>query len=136
MIEGLEQLGVAVEHDPPEARIRVVGCNGRPPAAKADIMTGNSGTTVRFLTAVAALGYGEFRLNGNARMRQRPIEDLLDALGQLGADAVSQFGTGCPPVLVHAAGLPGGRAVVAGDISSQFLAPCSWPLRAPRRRSS
>ena len=121
MVEGLQQLGVAVEHDPPEARIRVVGCRGRPPAAEADILAGNSGTTVRFLTAVAALGCGEFRLDGNARMRQRPIEDLLDALGQLGADAVSQFGTGCPPVLVHAAGLPGGRATVAGDISSQFL---------------
>ena len=121
MIEGLEQLGVAVAHEPPEATIRVVGCKGRPLAAAADIIAGNSGTTVRFLTAVAALGHGEFRLDGSARMRQRPIEDLLDALGQLGADAVSQFGTGCPPVLVHAAGLPGGHAIVAGDISSQFL---------------
>ena len=54
-------------------------------------------------------------------MRERPIEDLLDALRQLGADATSELGTGCPPVVVRGRGLPGGRATVAGDISSQFL---------------
>ena len=59
-------------------------------------------------------------------MRQRPIGDLLDALRQLGADAVSESGSGCPPVVVRGAGLPGGRAEVAGNISSQFLARCCW----------
>ncbi len=115
MIEGLGQLGVAIEHDPRQQTIRVAGCGGRLPAAEADIMAGNSGTTVRFLTAVAALGHGRFRLDGTARMRQRPIQDLLDALAQLGADAVSELGSGCPPVIVRAAGLPGGRATVAGE---------------------
>ena len=131
MIEGLRQLGVAVEQDPGARTIRVTGCDGRPPAASADLMLGNSGTTVRFLTALATLGHGVYRLDGTPRMRQRPIQDLLDALRQLGADAVCQSGTGCPPVLVRAAGLPGGRAEVAGNISSQFLsavlqaAPCA-----------
>src|SRR5207237_2413096 len=64
---------------------------------------------------------GNFRLDGNPRMRQRPIQDLLDALRQLGADAISELGTGCPPVLVRASGLPGGAAVVRGDLSSQYL---------------
>ena len=131
MIEGLRQLGLTVEHDRRARTIRVTGCDGRPPAAAADLALGNSGTTVRFLTAMATLGHGVYRLDGTPRMRQRPIQDLLDALTQLGGDAVSEAGSGCPPVVVRAAGLPGGRAEVAGDISSQFLsavlqaAPCA-----------
>ena len=121
MIEGLRQLGLAVDHDREAGTIRVTGCGGRPPAASADLSLGNSGTTVRFLTAMATLGHGVYRLDGTPRMRQRPIQDLLDALRQLGADAVSEAGAGCPPVVVRAAGLPGGRAEVAGNISSQFL---------------
>jgi 3-phosphoshikimate 1-carboxyvinyltransferase len=131
MIEGLRQLGLAVEHDPVARTIRVTGCDGRPPAPSADLLLGNSGTTVRFLTAMVALGHGAYRLDGTPRMRQRPIQDLLDALRQLGADAVSEAGDGCPPVVVRSAGLAGGRAEVAGNISSQFLsavlqaAPCA-----------
>ena len=131
MIEGLKQLGIAVSHDRAARTIRVLGCGGRPPAAAADLMLGNSGTTVRFLTALCTLGHGKYRLDGVPRMRERPIEDLLDALRQLGADAVSESGTGCPPVVVRAAALRGGRAEVAGSISSQFLsaimqaAPCA-----------
>lgn len=131
MIQSLGQLGVAVEHDPAARMIRVAGCAGRPPASGADLWLANSGTSMRFLTAVAALGTGTFRLDGTPRMRQRPIQDLLDALGQLGAEARSELGNGCPPVLVRAGGLRGGRATVAGSTSSQFLsgllmaAPCA-----------
>ncbi len=94
MIEGLRALGVAVECEPSATTIQVCGCGGRLPARQADIPVGNSGTTVRFLTAVATLGQGTFRLDGIARMRERPIQDLLDALGQLGADAKSELGSG------------------------------------------
>ncbi len=131
MIEGLRQFGVAVEHDRGARTIRVTGCDGRLPAASADLMLGNSGTTVRFLTAMATLGHGVYRLDGTPRMRERPIQDLLDALRQLGASAVSERDNGCPPVLVRATGLPGGRSEVGGHISSQFLsallqaAPCA-----------
>jgi len=131
MIEGLRQLALAVEHDADTRVIRVTGCGGRPPAAGAELYVAASGTTVRFLTAMVSLGEGTFRLDGTPRIRQRPIQDLLDALGQLGASAVSEAGTGCPPVLVRAAGLRGGTASVAGNISSQFLsgllmaAPCA-----------
>ena len=121
MIAGLRQLGLAIRHDRNARTIRVTGCEGRLPAASADLVLGNSGTTARFLTAMVVLGHGVYRLDGTPRMRERPIEDLLDALRQLGADAVSEAGTGCPPVVVRAAGLPGGRADVAGNISSQFL---------------
>jgi 3-phosphoshikimate 1-carboxyvinyltransferase len=76
---------------------------------------------MRFLTALSALGSGTFRIDGTARMRQRPIQDLLDTLGQLGVSAAAESAGGCPPVVIRAAGLPGGRAQVAGTISSQFL---------------
>ena len=134
MIEGLRQLGLAVEHDRGARTIRVTGCDGRPPAASADLMLGNSGTTVRFLTAMATLGHGVYRLDGTPRMRERPIQDLLDALRQLGADAVSEAGNGCPPVVVRAAGLPGGRAEIAGNISSQFLSAVLLAAPARKRR--
>jgi len=131
MIQALGQLGLDVEHDRPARTIRVAGCGGRIPASRADLYVANSGTTVRFLTAMVTLGRGAFRLDGTARMRQRPIRDLADALGQLGADVRAESPTGCPPVVVRSAGLRGGRATVAGDISSQFLsgllmaAPCA-----------
>ncbi len=131
MVEALGRLGLTVDADPHARTIEIAGCGGRIPAMQADLFVANSRTTVRFLTAMVALGHGTFRLDGTARMRQRPIGDLLDALGQLGADAVGEAGTDCPPVIVRAVGLPGGRAVVAGNISSQFLsgllmaAPCA-----------
>jgi 3-phosphoshikimate 1-carboxyvinyltransferase len=121
MVRGLRQLGLELRHDRRRQTISITGCGGRPPAVQARIMAGNSGTTVRFLTALVTLGRGDFRLDGTPRMRQRPIEDLLAALRQLGADATSESGTGCPPVVVRAAGLRGGVATVAGNISSQFL---------------
>jgi 3-phosphoshikimate 1-carboxyvinyltransferase len=131
MIEGLGKMGISVAHDRAARTVRVAGCKGRPPAESADIYVGNSGTTVRFLAALATLGHGVFRLDGVPRMRERPIEDLLSALRLLGGDAVSELGTGCPPVVVRGAGLSGGRADVAGNVSSQFLsavlqaAPCA-----------
>ncbi len=131
MIDALGQLGITVDHDRAKREVRVVGCVGRPPASKADLYVANSGTSMRFLTALVTLGYGVFRLDGTPRMRQRPIQDLLEALGQLGADAQSESQNGCPPVTVRSRGLAGGRATVAGNISSQFLsgllmaAPCA-----------
>lgn len=59
--------------------------------------------------AVAAAGRGTFVLDGVARMRERPIADLVDGLVQLGVDAKCTMGTGCPPVEVKAAGLPPGK---------------------------
>ena len=68
----------------------------------------NSGTSLRFLTAMLATGQGTYRLDGTPRMRQRPVADLLAALNGLGADARSDLGTGCPPVTIQASGLDGG----------------------------
>jgi 3-phosphoshikimate 1-carboxyvinyltransferase len=121
MIDALRQLGVAVDVDRAAATIGVAGCGGQIPASRAELFVGNSGTTVRFLAAMLALGHGEYRLDGTARMRERPIGDLLSALAGLGVEAVSEAGNGCPPVTIRAGGLRGGRTTVRGDISSQYL---------------
>ena len=125
MIDSLKRLGIAVnvqaERDTGNLTLSIEGFAGKIPVASADLFIANSGTSVRFLTAVAALGHGRFRLDGTERMRQRPIQDLIDGLKQLGVDVNSETGNGCPPVIVQANGLPGGIAKVRGDVSSQFL---------------
>ncbi|MDZ4781143.1 MAG: 3-phosphoshikimate 1-carboxyvinyltransferase [Planctomycetia bacterium] len=131
MVDCLRKLGIAVDHSAEARTLTVDGCGGRISAREADLFVGNSGTTVRFLTALVTLGRGVYRLDGVARMRERPIEDQLDALRQLGAKLTCELGTGCPPVRVEANGLPGGKSRVRGDVSSQFLsgllmtAPCA-----------
>lgn len=121
MIGALRDLGFRVQLKAPE--ILHVGCHGfRPiPAAHANLFTGNSGTSMRFLTAMVALGHGRYCLDGISRMRERPIQDLLHALRQLGANAYSENQNGYPPVIVEARGLDGGNVAIRGDISSQFL---------------
>lgn len=131
MMESLVRLGVRVRHDPAACTAEVTGCDGRPPASAAELWLENSGTSMRFLTALCTLGRGRYRLDGSPRMRERPIGQLVEALGRLGARVVCEAGNDCPPVRVEADGLPGGTATVSGDISSQFLsallmaAPCA-----------
>jgi 3-phosphoshikimate 1-carboxyvinyltransferase len=91
------------------------------PANTADLFVANSGTTVRFLAAMVCLGTGKYRFDGVPRMRERPIQDLLDALTQLGVDAKSESGNGCPPIIIRSTGLKGGRVHIRADVSSQFL---------------
>lgn len=119
MIRALRQLGVevAVAAD----ALVVSGAGGPFPAKRADLDLRLSGTSIRFLTAALAVGEGHFLLDGTSRMRERPIQDLLEALNALGAEAVSAHGDGCPPVVLTAEGLAGGVTRVAGDKSSQFL---------------
>jgi len=121
MLDSLGRLGIGVEHDPASATIAIKGCGGKIPAREAELFVANSGTSLRFLTAMVSTGDGTYRLDGTPRMRQRPVADLLQALNGLGADARSDLGTGCPPVTVKASWLDGGYAFVKGDVSSQFL---------------
>jgi 3-phosphoshikimate 1-carboxyvinyltransferase len=121
MIECLRRLGMQIECQDESQTLVVHGCGGKIPVQQAELFVGNSGTTIRFLTALCALGRGTYRLDGIERMRQRPIGDLLDALNQLGADCRGELRNGSPPVIVRASGLRGGAAQVGGSISSQFL---------------
>ncbi|MCW8130941.1 MAG: 3-phosphoshikimate 1-carboxyvinyltransferase [Planctomycetota bacterium] len=121
MAEGLRALGFSVQADPASGRIRIEGQGGRIPAADADLFVGNAGTAMRFLSAFVCLGRGRYRLDGTARMRERPIADLIDGLRGVGVKARCEFENGCPPVIVEAAGLPGGTAQVDGSRSSQYV---------------
>jgi 3-phosphoshikimate 1-carboxyvinyltransferase len=121
MAESLRRLGLRVEADEAACRFQVWGEGGRLPATEAELFVGNAGTATRFLTAFVALGKGRYVLDGVPRMRQRPIQPLLEALQALGVRATSMHGTGCPPVVVEADGLRGGEVTLAGDKSSQYF---------------
>jgi len=124
MMDSLQRLGfdVRADWDSAEPCVKVGGNRGSLiPAADADLFVANSGTSMRFLTAMVAAGRGRYRLDGIPRMRERPIADLLEALCQLGVQAKSVNGNGCPPVVIESEGIPGGKVRIRGDISSQFL---------------
>ncbi|MFZ8894585.1 MAG: 3-phosphoshikimate 1-carboxyvinyltransferase [bacterium] len=121
MIDALAKLKIPYEEDRPSKKIRVKGEGGRIPVDKAELFLGNAGTAIRPLTAALTLGHGRFVLDGIERMRERPIQDLLDGLNQLGAQVRSIDNTGCPPVEIIANGLPGGVTKLSGAISSQYL---------------
>ncbi len=121
MADSLQRLGIAVDSDQAAERFQVDGRGGKIPADHASLFIGNSGTSARFLTALLALGNGTFHLDGVERMRQRPIAPLLSALTDLGVDASSDNGDGCPPITVTSSGLSGGTVRMAGDTSSQYF---------------
>lgn len=118
-LQALRKFGVPIfwEGD----SIRVQGKGGKLQATDEKIYVGNSGTSMRFLTALAALKNGYTLLDGSERMRERPIAGLLNSLGTLGVKAYSPEGTGYPPVVVESSGLKGGTAKLRGEESSQFL---------------
>ena len=121
MIAALRTLGVAVEVD--GDRVRVAGCGGDFPNREADLFLGNAGTAMRPLAAVLAFAGGRYRLDGVARMRERPIGDLVDAVNGMGA-RVRYAGTpGYPPLQVEPAdrGKLVPRVRVRGAVSSQFV---------------
>lgn len=122
MIDGLRKLGYQLDVDEAAKTVRVHGLGGAVPSSTAELFCGNSGTTIRFLTALTTLGRGTFTLDGVERMRQRPIGALTGLLKNLGARVshspeAEQF----PPVQVHADGLPGGMIRYGAELSSQFL---------------
>ncbi|MEK9563559.1 MAG: 3-phosphoshikimate 1-carboxyvinyltransferase [Deltaproteobacteria bacterium] len=121
MIDALAKLKIPYEENRPNKKIRVKGEGGKIPVDKAELFLGNAGTAIRPLTAALTLGHGQFVLDGIERMRERPIQDLLDGLNQLGAQVRSINNTGCPPVEIIANGLPGGITELSGAISSQYL---------------
>ena len=121
MASTLRGLGFSIDEDKREKQFKVKGLGGIIPSRKARLFVGNAGTAMRFLTAMLTLTEGEYEIDGIERMRQRPIQDLLDCLNQLGADVRSRFNNGCPPVIIKARGLEGGQASMKGDLSSQYF---------------
>ena len=121
----LHTLGFRVEEDEEKKEMSVWGLGGKIPATSAELFIGNAGTAARFLTAFLNLGNGEYILDGEPRMRERPIEDLVKALEPLGAKIThhaSRFTSPlCPPLKISASGLRGGKTQLAGNVSSQYL---------------
>ena len=121
MLEALATLGVGVS-PLGENAWRIAGASGVMPARQADLFLGNAGTALRPLTAVLALAGGNYSLTGVARMHERPIGDLVDALRQLGAAIEYTGQEGFPPLAIRPAKIRAGGVVkVRGDVSSQFL---------------
>jgi 3-phosphoshikimate 1-carboxyvinyltransferase len=121
MIESLMRLGfhIVIDHD--AKAVRVHGRAGHIDRTQAELFCGLSGTTIRFLTALCALGKGNYTLDGVPRMRQRPIAQLSDMLKNLGARFEYVMESGFPPIKVIADGLAGGIVHYDGSVSSQFL---------------
>ena len=128
MLAGLETLGCGLERLPNNS-VRVQGLGDQLPVRQAQLFLGNAGTAMRPLTAALALLAsqfgGQFELSGIARMHERPIGDLVDALRQLGCPVDCLGNEGYPPLR-----LGNGQATplqldapirVRGDVSSQFL---------------
>lgn len=115
----LRQIGTEIREEAGDVHIQ--GTGGRFKPADHHIDLGNSGTSMRLLTAVVALGQGPYVLTGTGRMHQRPIQDLLDSLNQMGIGARSLNNDGCPPVEVTGGRIKGGKIDLDCHISSQFL---------------
>ena len=119
MISALNSHNINIVED--ETKVTVHGCNGFPGTSEKNIFVGNAGTTMRFLCSFAALCLGETIIDGSWRMRQRPLNDLIDGLSPLGAKMISQNENGCPPVKIKGGGIDGGETEMNGDKSSQYF---------------
>lgn len=125
MLGGITALGFEPSVEEGGNTIRLTGLGGRFPAASStpiQLHLGNAGTAYRFLTAACCLGAGTYDLDGIARMRQRPIGQLVEPLRQLGAliDYLDQ--QGFPPLRVRGTGgLAGGSITMAPTLSSQYI---------------
>jgi len=132
MLKALAALGVSIEGA--GNRLRVQGCDGRFPNRNAALFLGNAGTAMRSLTAALAFAGGHYVLDGVARMHERPIGDLVEALNALGARIRYAGQPGYPPLAIAPAQLAGlDRVEVRGDVSSQFVSGLlmAAPLIAP-----
>jgi 3-phosphoshikimate 1-carboxyvinyltransferase len=127
LIEALRSLGADIVQE--RHGLVVVGTGGRVVTPTSPLYLGNNGTGFRFLTSTVSLGHGTFVLDGNNRMRQRPIQPLVDALNKMGVKAWCIEENGCPPVKIEATGLPGGKTHLKKGLSSQYVS--SLLLAAP-----
>lgn len=127
MVENLQKLGFRVEWTDKVCGVITVHGGIPKTEGKAVLDCHNAGTTIRFLTSIAALVPGVWTLTGDKHMQKRPLKDLLDALRQLGVEVESQ--NGCPPVQIRGGCMTKSEVTLKADISSQYLT--SLLLAAP-----
>ena len=114
----LSALGVRISWE--QDLITVYGTGGRLRGPSEPIDMGDSGTSMRLLTAVCLLADGPVKLTGSARMQERPIGSLVDALNKVGASIQYIANEGCPPLLIDGT-LAGGDIRIDASISSQYI---------------
>jgi len=119
-MEALRQMGIQINEESGN-QLLVYGGSGALRPKRDRIYLGNSGTSMRLLTAVAALGRGTVTLFGTDRMGRRPIQDLIDALAQIGVRVFSTNRNGCPPVAIKGDTVNGGAVAINCRASSQYL---------------
>jgi 3-phosphoshikimate 1-carboxyvinyltransferase len=128
-MKALAQMGVDLSEG--GETVAITGCGGRLQPSDAPIELGNSGTSMRLLTAVTALGQGDYTLTGSPRMQERPIRELGDALNELGVPVTYHGAPGCPPLTVTGGQIHGRKVHIDCRVSSQYLsglllaAPCT-----------
>lgn len=129
MAEALRTLGFGVEIEPKIQRITIDGQGGAITSNNAELFVGGAGTAMRFLVPFLTLGHGRYRIDGNARMRQRPIAPLGQAMQRLGATVYSERDNRCPPVVVDATrgAFAGGETSIDARDSSQFVSAMLMP---------
>ena len=123
MINALIRLGVSIKKDNDNgAFVEIKGADHNFPNKNTKLFLGNSGTTFRPLAAVLAMMEGDYYLSGIERMHERPIKDLVDALGQMGSYIQYEKNHGYPPISIKNSKIKlSGPIQIRGDISSQFL---------------
>lgn len=119
--ECLHKLGIPITLNPHLARIQVVGMGGHIPTPQADLFVGLAGTAARFISALVALGKGEYRLDGVARMRERPMGDLLQVLEMGGAKITFEGNPGFMPYTISGQQFSGGHFCLKANQTSQQL---------------
>ena len=120
MLSALRSLGCVVRQS--STTVEIDGMAGVIQNARTDLFMGNAGTAMRPLAAALAVLGGNFKLHGIARMHERPIGDLVDALRQLGCQIDYLANEGYPPLLIGQPQLVLNAPIrVRGDVSSQFL---------------
>jgi 3-phosphoshikimate 1-carboxyvinyltransferase len=117
-LETCEAFGSTIQNLKDQWKVYGTGGNLKTPRNVIDVK--NSGTTLRLMTSLAGLAPNYSVFTGDNSLRTRPMQYLLDALGQLGLAAVSSQGNGKPPIIVKG-GLKGGKSSIPGNVSSQFI---------------
>ncbi len=120
-INACRSLGVNIQSE--GETLRIIGTGGRFPVKPEPkrIFVGNSGSTIRMVASLAALAPTTVIFDGEERLRQRPVDDLLSALKSLGVQASSVNSNGYPPVEVQGGRLLGGEVLVSGRVGSQHI---------------
>ena len=121
MLNALTSLGVSWQQKEQSQDYVIHGAAGRFPNRQADLFMGNAGTAIRPLVAALAVLGGDYTVHGVARMHERPIGDLVDALNHIGADISYTGQPGFPPLHIHSGKVRTQGWQVRGNVSSQFL---------------